>query len=334
MLGYISAYWTSQLVLVAARLGIADELARRPLTPEALAEKTGTHAPSLRRVLRALASLGVFAVGADGRYRTTPLGRTLQGDAPGSLRKFALMMVDDYNWQSWGALEHGVRTGEIPFDHVHGRPIFEYLRERPEKDRIFSESMASISGVENAAIARAFPFGRLRTLVDVGGAHGHLLATILGRHRRLRGVLYDQPQVVAGAASAGFVTASGVAERCTMEGGSFFERVPAGADAYLLKYIIHDWNDAQCEGILSRCREAMAPDGRVLVVEHVITPGNGPEFGKLLDVNMLVGPGGLERTRAEFAALFRRAGLRLRAVHETASPLSILEATAETRGRR
>jgi len=328
MLGHISAYWTSQLVFVAATLGIADELARRPLAPEALAKRLRVHAPSLRRVLRALASVGVFAARPDGRYRLTPVGATLRSDAPGSLRSFALMMVDDYNWQSWGALLHGVRMGEIPFDHVHGTPVFEYLRARPEKDRVFSESMASISGVENGAIARAYDFGRFGTLVDVGGAHGHLLATILGRHRRLRGILYDQPQVVEAARAAGFITAPGIAARCTVDGGSFFERVPTGAEAYLMKYIIHDWNDEQCVRILGLCRQAMAPGGRVLVVEHVVAPGNGPDFAKLLDINMLVGPGGCERTRQEFAALFARAGLRLRNVHPTASPLSVLEAVA------
>src|SRR6185295_13900921 len=188
MLGHITAYWTSQLVFVAATLGLADELARRPLAPDVLAERLGVHAPSLRRVMRALAGLGVLVERPDGRYRLTRVGQTLRSDVPGSLRNFALMMADDYNWKAWGALLHGVRTGEIPFDHVHGEPIFPFLRARPEKDRVFSESMASISGVENAAIARAFPFGRLRTLVDVGGAHGHLLAAILGRYRKVRGI--------------------------------------------------------------------------------------------------------------------------------------------------
>jgi hypothetical protein len=188
--------------------------------------------------------------------------------------------------------------------------------------------MASISGVENAAIARAFPFGRLKTLVDVGGAHGHLLATILGRYRKLRGTLYDQPQVVEAARESGFIAAPGIAERCQVEGGSFFEHVPAGADAYLMKYIIHDWNDEQCVRILGLCRLAMAPGGRVLVVEHVVPRGNKPDFSKMLDINMLVGPGGRERTREEFAALFSHAGLRLRTVHPTKSPLCILEAVA------
>jgi hypothetical protein len=328
MLGHISGYWISQLVFVAAKLGIADALARGPLSPAVLAKRVGAHAPSLRRVLRALASVGVFAETSDGRFRLTPSAATLRSNVPGSLRSFALMMVDGYNWSAWGNLLHGVQTGEIPFDHVHGVPVFEYLHAHPDQDRVFSESMASISGTENAAVARAYDFGRLRTLVDVGGAHGHLLATILQRHRSLRGILYDQPQVVAEAARQGFISAPGIAGRCTVQGGSFFVRVPAGADAYLMKYIIHDWNDEQALTILSNCRAAMAPAGRVLVVEHVIGRGNRPDWGKLLDINMLALTGGQERTREEFRALFARAGLQLRRVHPTASALAILEAVA------
>jgi hypothetical protein len=293
-----------------------------------LAKRVGAHAPSLHRVLRALASVGIFAESADGRFRLTPLAATLRSSVPGSLHNFARMMVDDYNWSGWGKLLHGVRTGELPFDLVHGVPIFEYLRTHPEQDRVFSASMASISGPENDAVARAYDFGRLETLVDVGGAHGHLLATIVRRHRRLRGVLYDQPQVVANAPQSGFITGRDVAARISVAGGSFFDAVPTGADAYMMKYIIHDWNDDQCEIILRNCRAAMAPESRVLVVEHVITAGNKPDWAKLLDINMLVATGGQERTREQFKTLFARAGLRLKRVHATAAALSILEAVA------
>jgi hypothetical protein len=325
MLGLITGYWVSQLVFVAANLGIADLLAKGPRKVENLARKTGVHAPFLRRVLRALASVGVFAETSDGRFRSTPLAATLRSGVPGSLRDFARMMVDDYNWQAWGALEHGVHTGERPFDHVHGKPSFPYLREHPEKDRIFSASMASISGVENPVIARAYDFGRFATLVDVGGAHGHLLATILKRHRKLRGVLFDQPQVVAAAREAGFVTDRAVASRCEVEGGDFFSSVPEGAGGYLMKYIIHDWDDEKALAILRNCRKAMAPSGRVLVLDHVIAPGNSADWGKLLDINMMVGPGGKERTRDEFRELFAKAGLRLARVIPTPLPVSILE---------
>jgi hypothetical protein len=334
MLGHITGYWLSQMVFVAARLGVADVLARGPRTPAAIAKRVGADPVALRRVLRALASVGIFAETKDGRFRLTPTAATLRSDVPGSLRSFALMMVDDYNWEGWRELLWGVQTGGLPFDHVYGMPVFEYLRAHPEKDRMFSESMASISGPENAAVALAYDFSRFGTLVDVGGAHGHLLATILRRHRRLRGILYDQPQVVAGAAASGFITARAVADRCTVQGGDFFVEVPTGADAYLMKYIIHDWNDEQCAGILSRCRDAMAPGGRMLVVEHVIGRGNRPDWAKLLDINMMVLPGGQERTREEFRALFERAGLRLIRVHPTATGLAILEGTARAAPRR
>jgi hypothetical protein len=325
MLGLISGFWVSQLVFVAASLGIADLVAKGPKTVEELARKTGTKASHLRRVLRALASLGIFAETTNGKFKTTPLAAMLRSGVPGSLRDFARMCVDDYNWQAWSALEHGVRTGDLPFDHVHGKPVFPFLKEHPEKDEIFSASMASISGVENPAIAKAYDFARFATLVDVGGAHGHLLATILRRNRKLRGVLYDQPQVVAAAAKSGFLSEHSLARRCETEGGDFFQSVPEGAGGYLLKYILHDWTDDQALQILRNCRTAMAPSGRVLVVERVITPGNGADWGKLLDINMMVVPGGRERTKDEFRDLFRRAGLKLTRVIPTATPMSILE---------
>jgi O-methyltransferase/methyltransferase family protein len=328
MLAHITGYWISQLVFVAAELGIADELAAGPRSVAVLAKKVGADAAALRRVLRALASVGIFAETANGAFRMTPLAATLRDGVPGSLKGFARMMVDGYNWVAWQDLLGGVRTGTLPFDRVHGKPIFDYLRDHPDADRTFSESMASISRPENDAVARALDFNRFATVVDVGGAHGHLLAAILGRHRRVRGILYDQPQVVAGAAASGFITAAKLAGRITVQSGNFFNEVPPGADAYVMKYIIHDWTDDQCERILAHCRHAMAPGARVLVVEHVIRPGNAADWGKMLDINMLVLTGGRERTKPEFAALFRRAGLRLLRVHKTAAALSVLEAAA------
>jgi hypothetical protein len=326
VLGLITGYWLSQCVRVAAELGVADALARGPRTAEALAEPLGAHAPSLRRVLRALASAGVFAEDARGRFRLTPAAKALQTGAPGSLRDFARMMTDGYNWRAWAALDQAVRGGALPFDQVHGEPIFDYLAKHPADEALFAASMASISGTENAAVARGYPFGKLGTLVDVGGAHGHLLATILRRHKKLRGILYDQPQVVAAAGASGFLSAPDLAGRHELVGGSFFDRVPAGADAYLMKYILHDWDDEKCLRILGHCRDALAEGGRVLVVEHVIPRGNGADWAKLLDINMLALTGGQERTREEFQDLFARAGLRLARVHPTACPLRVLEA--------
>ncbi len=326
VLSLIYGYWIAQLVFVAAQLDLADVLAKGPLTPEALAKRVGAEPGALHRVLRALASVGVFREDAKGRFRMTPLAQTLRSDHPHSLRDFARMMVDDYNWNAWGALLHGVRDGGSAFERVHGMPFFDYLQRNPEKERVFAASMASISGTENPAIARAYPFDRLTRLVDVGGAHGHLLATILRRHGKLRGVLYDQPQVVAGAAQRGFISAPGVRERVEVVGGDFFASVPAGADGYLMKYILHDWDDERCLQILRHCRGAMAPGGRVLVADHVIPRGNAPDRGKLMDLNMFTLLRGKERTRVEFRDLFAAAGLRLQRVVPTESTLSVLEA--------
>ena len=326
MRSMLAMYFISQMLFCVAKLGVADALAEKPLTADALAKAVGAHPPFLSRVLRALASVGVFAEDSRGRFRLTPLGQTLRADRPGSLRDYALMLPADYNWLAWSALPHALETGASAFEHAHGMPIFSYLKQHAEKDRAFSASMASISGTENAAVARAYSFGRFAKLVDVGGAHGHLLATVLRRHKKLRGVLYDQPQVVAGATDSGFISAPDVRERCDVAGGSFFESVPSGADGYVMKYILHDWDDEKAMRILGHCRDAMTLDGRVLVVDHVIPQGNSADFSKLLDVMMLVGPGGQERTREEFRALFARVGLRLARVIPTSCPLSILEA--------
>lgn len=327
MLGLISGYWVSQMVFVAARLGIADVIAKHgPRTPQAMAKRVGVNATFLARLLRALANVGVFAEGAGGRYRLTPLAQTLRSDRPGSLRSFAEMIVDDYNWQAWGALGEAVASGETPFEKKLGMPIFAYLHAHPDKERTFAASMASLSGTENTAVARAYPFGELEQLVDVGGAHGHLLATILGRYRKLRGVLYDQPQMVASAARSGFLAKPDLKKRSEVIGGDFFASVPTGADGYIMKYILHDWDDEKSIHILANCRAAMASNGRVLVVDHVIPPGNGANWGKLLDINMMVLTGGQERTREQFRDLFAHAGLRLKRVVPTACPLSVLEA--------
>ncbi|MGH8140201.1 MAG: methyltransferase [Steroidobacteraceae bacterium] len=325
MLKLITAYWQSQLVFVAAKLGIADVLVAGPMTADVIARRVGADGPYLQRVLRALASVGVFSTDSQARFGLTPLAQTLRSDHPESLRNFALMLVDDYTWQAWGALDHAVVTGGSAFEHVHGLPAFPYMQQHPEKERTFSASMASISAMENSAVARAYAFGRLHRVVDVGGAHGHLLATILRTYPNLRGVLFDQPQVVEAAAQTGFITAPDVHSRCEAVAGDFFASVPEGADAYVMKYVIHDWDDDRSVGILLNCRNAMAADGRVLVVDHVISSGNRRDWSKLLDINMMVVPGGRERTRNEFRDLFGRAGLKLRRVIATSSSLHILE---------
>jgi hypothetical protein len=329
MLALLTSFWISQLLFVVAKLGVADVLVDGPMSVEAIAEKVGAQPAFLRRALRALASVDVFAEGATGRFRLTPLAQTLRSDQPDSLRAFALMIASDYNWKAWGALEQSVTRGVNAFEHANGAPFFNYLEQHPQEDRIFSAAMANLSAMENAAIAKAYRYGQLRRLVDVGGAHGHLLATILGRHSELQGVLYDQPQVIAQALDDSYLNAPEIRGRCQAVGGDFFLSVPSGADAYIMKYILHDWDDERCVRILTNCRDAMTADGRVLVVEYVIAPGNRADWAKLVDVNMMVTLDGRERTREEFQDLFSRAGLKLKRVIPTESPLSILEAVGE-----
>jgi SAM-dependent methyltransferase len=331
MLDLIIGYWVSQLVHVVAKLGLADLLKEGPKSPAELARSVGADPQTLRRVLRALAGVGVFAERKDGRFALTPLGATLRSDRPDSMRAFAIMMVEDYWVQAWTDVLQSVKTGQTAFDRVHGLKIFDYFGKHPDKARVFGEAMTSISGTENPAVAAAYDFSKVGTLVDVGGSHGHLLAAILKANRRLKGVLFDLPQVLDQARSAPYVGAREIAARIELAPGDFFRSVPAGGDAYIMKYIIHDWDDDLCVKILENCRRAMAPNGRVLVVDTVIPPGNDPHWGKLLDINMLVGPGGRERTRSEFAQLFKRAGLKLRRIIPTASPLSIVEGVSDSR---
>ena len=326
MLGLISGFWCSQIIYTAVTLGVPDALGKDALTAEALAERAEAHPGHLRRLLRALVSLQILAEDRQGRFRLTKLGRTLRGDDKASLRNLVLMLVDDWNWDAWKALPYGVKTGEPIFEHVKGMPAFDYLRQYPDKERVFAASMASISATQNDAIARAYPFDGLTRLVDVGGAHGHLLAAVLGKAKKLKGVLYDQPQVVEAAGESGFLSAPRIAKRVEIVGGSFFDSVPEGADGYMMKYIIHDWDDEKCVRILQNCRDAMAPKGRVLVIDKVLKGGNAPDFGPLMDINMMVIPNGQERTKEEFAALFERAGLKLKRIHPTETQLSIIEA--------
>ena len=324
MLNLTVGYWVSRLIYVAAKLQLPDLLKKGPRTAAQLAKATGTNASALYRVLRALASVGIFAETKNGRFKLTPLASTLQAGVPGSLRGWALMITEKYQWDVWEQLLYGVKTGDAVFNKVHGMPVFEYLERHPEDLAVFGESMTSLSGVENPAVAAACKLSAISTLVDVGGGHGSLLATILKANRKLNGVLYDQPSVIARAKKDQHVTAKGIAKRCTLKAGDFFKLVPRGSDAYMMKYILHDWDDDRCIKILKNCRAAMNEKGRVLVIDNVIPPGNAPGWGKLLDIAMLT-IGGRERTKAEFAGIFKKAGLKLTRVVPTKCALSIVE---------
>lgn len=318
-----SGAWVTQMIHVAAELGVADQLTDGERDCAELAAACGADADSLFRLLRGLASLGLFQESAPRRFGLTPLAELLRDDHPQSLRQFARMLGDEH-YLSWNDLLHSVRTGENAFRHGHGLSVFEWYQQNPRRAEIFDGAMTDFSRDETEAMLVAFDFSGITHLVDVGGGRGELLKRVLQANGQLRGTLFDQPQVVAGAAIQ-----PQLAERMHVQGGDFFTEAPSGADAYLLKHILHDWDDEACRTILGHIRTAMAPDARVLIVEQVIPAGNAPFPGKLLDLNMLVmSEGGRERTAEEYTQLLASAGLRLIRIVPTASPVSVVEAVA------
>ncbi len=316
-----SGNWVTQMLHVAAELGVADQLAAGERPVEELAEAVGADPDGLFRLLRGLASLGVFTETAPRRFALTPLAELLRSDHPGSQRQFVRMLGGEH-YDAWADLLHGVRTGESAFRHRFGEPVFPWYAHHPERGAIFDAAMTDFSRVETQGLLAAYDFSGLRHLVDVGGGRGALLQAVLRRHGHLRGTVYDQPAVVAPVA-----VPDDLAGRFDVEGGDFFEAVPSGGDAYLLKHILHDWGDGDCLTILGLIRAALAPGGRVLILEQLVPPGNDPCPSKLLDLNMLVmTEGGRERSSEEYARLLERAGLRLAAIHPTPSPISVVEA--------
>lgn len=332
MRSLIAGYWVSRLIYVAARLGLADLLKSGPRTAAELAERAGVNATALYRMMRTLASYGVFTEGKGGRFRLTPLGTTLRSDVPASMHGFALFLIGSPVWNAWEDLEYAVKTGQLPFDRLFGMPFYNYLEQHPENLKIFGEAMTSLSGTENPEFARVFRPVRqraaIRTVVDVAGGFGSLLARLLKQNPKLNGVLFDMPPVIARARQDRHLTATGLAGRCSFAGGDMFESVPRGGDAYVLKYILHNWDDDHCVKLLTNCREAMNPGGRILVADAVVPPAETPDWGKLLDIQMMVVVPGKERTKAEFAALFTRAGFRLTRIIPTRCPLSVVEGVA------
>ena len=311
-------------ILVAANLGLADLLKDGPLSIADLAEATGTHAGSLYRMLRALASRGIFSEDADGRFSLTALADPLRSDAPDSIHNWALFVGSEAELQTWAHLSYSVRTGKPAFEHVFGKRWFDYLDEQPEMARIFNHLMTGGSTSDAAAIIEAYDFSVYRKIVDIGGGHGALLAHILEQNPQSSGVLFDAPSVIAGATGA--IDTQVNQGRAEKVAGNFFEAVPNGGDAYVLKYIIHDWDDERAIMILKNCRQAMAENGRVLLVEMVIPAGNAPSPGKFLDLEMLLYFHSRERTEAEYRDLLQQAGLELITITPTASPFSIIEA--------
>jgi len=316
----------SRAVYVVAELGIADLLAGGPMTAAQLAQATRAHEPSLYRVLRLLASLGVLIEHDHRSFSLTILGERLRAGVPASMRSFALT-ADAGGLRPFEPITEIVRTGRHGFDIAYGMGSFEFLAAHPDLAQKLQAAWSERTAAFAASVAAGYDFSPMRTVADIGGGQGTLLAAILRAHRHLRGVLLDRPPVAAGA--AGVLGAAGVADRCRIVPGDFFQGVPDGADAYILANVLHDWDDADSVRILGACRRVMAKDGRVLIVERLIPDDPADAVPVLLsDLNMLVITGGRERTNAEYGRLLAEAGLSLARVQPVAPPYGVIEALA------
>jgi hypothetical protein len=306
----VDGYRISQAISAAVSLGVPDLLRDDSRTSAELAAATGTNEQSLYRLLRALASVGVLREDEDRRFALTELGRPLRSDDPDSLAGWAQFIGRPYEWQAWAGLAEAVRSGENAFASTHGVDVWTHRARQPEEGAYFDRAMQSRLRPMSGALLAAYDFGRYRRIVDVGGGNGSLLAAILCAHEGVEGVLFDQEHVVAGAAAV--LEAEGIADRCDVVAGSFFESVPEGGDAYLLSAIVHDWEDEDARRILQTVRDAIPDDGVLLVFERLVGGPNEDVETKFGDLTMFVIPGGRERTREEFANLFSAAGFRLR----------------------
>jgi O-methyltransferase domain/Dimerisation domain len=319
-----TGYIISQAISVAARLGIADKLNESPKNIDQLAELTETHAPSLFRLMRALTSVGIFQQNEDGSYSNSPSSEFLRSDHPESLSNIIYMMGDKEHWHSHGNLLHSVKTGQTAFDHTFGMPFFPYIQQNPQVAEIFDNGMTSFSQGIARAIAGTYDFSGAETIADIGGGHGILLSTILRANPSAKGVLFDQPQVVAG--SGDLLENAGVSDRVEVVGGNFFEEIPVAADVYLMKHIIHDWNDEESLSILSNLAKSVQAGAKLLLIESVIEAENVPSMSKVMDLNMLAMTSGRERTAAEYSDLFEKTGFQLTNIIPTPSPTQIVEA--------
>jgi hypothetical protein len=326
LLGIAMGYMLARGVYVAAEMGIADLLNDGPKRIEELAEATGAHSQSLHRLLRMLAGSGFFAEDSSGRFELTPPAALLRSGVPGSLRD-AVRLVGDITgegkwWNLWGDLQRCVMTGEPEFDRVYGTDFYTHLAGTPVENRWWSKGVASFAAAENVAIVNSYDFAPFRRIVDAGGGRGGFLAEILKRNPTINAVLYDHPLIVQ---EPEYLAAAGVLDRCELIGGNFLQFVPQGADAYIMKRILMDWDDEDCVKMLRLCRDAMTEGGRVLTVNVVMPPANQPHPGKIIDIFLMVQLKGRERTEDEFRDLYKRAGLKLTRIVHNPSMLSIVE---------
>jgi hypothetical protein len=324
MLEITQGAWLTQAIYVASKLGIFDTLAKGPATSDDVAGRVGSHPPATYRPLRALASNSILKKRRDGRFALTRLGSAMCTDAPGTMAPMVEFLGHPKHWEDWGELLYAVRTGNVAAEKLRGMPFCEYLETDPDLADAFNRAMTGVSGMAIENLMAAYDFSASKVIVDVGGGHGALLAAVLRQARDARGVLFDLPSVVENAGP--ILDGAGVSARSTVTGGSFFESVPEGGDAYLLKTIIHDWDDDSSLTILRNIRAAIAPVGKLLLIELVLPEGTPWHPGMLLDLEMLVSVGGRERTASEYADLLSRAGFRQTRVIPTAGPMSIIEA--------
>jgi SAM-dependent methyltransferase len=320
----LSGRWVSQMISVAAKLGIADLLSGGARSSHELAEATASNPQALYRLLRGLASLGIFSEPDPGYFALTPLAECLRSGVRGSMRAAAMAFGEEWYYRPWGDLLYSVKTGKTAFSHQFGQEGFEYLRENAEAARIFNEAMTCLSAIDNPAIVAAYDFSSAACVVDVGGGYGTLLAEVLKANPTARGLLFEQPAVIEGAKQQ--LQAAGLMDVCEVVAGDFFEAIPSGGDLYLMKSVIHDWDDERALKILKNCHRAMKGKSRLLLIEHVIHSGHQSMFGKLADIKMLVMSGGRERSGPEYRALLAAAGFELTNLIATQTPLNLIEA--------
>lgn len=318
----ITGYWLSQAIYVAAKLGIADLLTSGPKSVAELAEATGADTGLLFRLMRALASEGIFAQLQEQQFALTPMAELLTSKHPQSLRYYAIFYGEEA-YHAFGHLLDSVKTGKPAFDKVFGKSFFDYLQSNQQASQTFNQAMSSVSNKQIEVLVAEYGFSNINTLVDVGGGRGHLLAGILRANPNMQGVLYDLPHVIDEAVQ--FMKSENLLDRCKFIAGDFFQEVPTGGDAYLMKYILHDWDDARALAILKNCRKAMSADAKLLVVDQIIPEGNEPFFAKLADIFLFTLQGGKERSKAEFCALFKQADFELTDVLQTSYLLSVIE---------
>ncbi len=324
VIGTLCGLNVSQAMYVAAELGVADELRDRPRPIDEVAAAVGADAGALRRVLRTLAMTGCFSEVERGVFANTPQSETLRRDVPNSVRDLVLWVGAEPHWRVWGSLLDAVKTGQPVWEQVHGTPLFPYLfGENPELGATFARAMTGFSNATIPAILDAYDFSRAAVIADVAGGYGHTLAAILTVHSQARGILFDAPDVLKDAPAQ--LAADGVLDRVELVPGDFHAEVPAGADVYLLKHVVHDWDDERARGILANVRDAMGADGRILIADIVLPEGDAPHFGKIEDLEMLLIPGGIERTEVEFRELVEPVGLRIERVIPTSSLITLVE---------